>query len=83
MAYGYIPDVGVIHSRTRGGGLVFDIADVFKPALALQQSSVAMCKNFEPNEIRNEVIVDANRLQIRKRIQELLIRIFPGSDKGQ
>jgi CRISPR-associated protein Cas1 len=81
MAYGYVPDVGVIHSRTRGGGLVFDIADVFKPALSLMQSSVAGLKKVDPNKVRGEVLVDSNRLQLRKRIQELLIRVFPGADK--
>lgn len=32
---GYEPGLGVVHSRTAGGGLVFDIADVYKPAMTL------------------------------------------------
>lgn len=76
LHYGYVPDVGIIHSRTRGGGLVFDIADVFKPALVLQQSAFAGVRNVSPDQIRMEVLTDANRMQLKKRIHELLKRLF-------
>lgn len=32
---GLDPDIGVLHGRTQGGGLVFDVADIFKPYMSL------------------------------------------------
>lgn len=77
LQYGYVPDVGVIHSRTKGGGLVFDVADVFKPALTLMQSAFAGIKNATPNQIRMEVLADSDRLKLKKRVRELLAELFP------
>jgi CRISPR-associated protein Cas1 len=35
---GYDLDVGLLHGRSKGGGLVFDLADVFKPTYSLELS---------------------------------------------
>jgi CRISPR-associated protein Cas1 len=33
---GFDPNIGILHGRTKGGGLAYDIADVVKPVLALE-----------------------------------------------
>ena len=52
---GYEPDVGVLHGRSKGGGLVFDIADIFKPVLSMELSFKNIGKsNHEIRKLYNE-----------------------------
>ena len=55
-ARGFDPNIGIIHGQTRGGGLVFDIADVYKPALSLVPALLGSAATWTPGRIKKEVL---------------------------
>lgn len=53
---GYDQDVGVIHGQTKGGGLVFDVADVIKPLLCIEGSSLAVKYHKDVKTMKQEFL---------------------------
>ena len=51
---GYDPNIGVLHGRTKGGGLSYDLADIAKPVIALNLSFCAIKENWSLTEIKNQ-----------------------------
>ena len=51
---GYDPNIGVLHGRTKGGGLSYDLADVVKPVIALNLSFIAAKEKWSLTEIKNQ-----------------------------
>lgn len=64
-ALGLDPNIGVIHGQNRGGGLVFDIADIFKPVASLQLS-FSLPENLEPNLIKREFLNKIDEMCVQK-----------------
>ena len=52
---GYDPNIGVLHGRTKGGGLSYDLADVVKPVVALNLSFIALKEEWSLNEIKTNL----------------------------
>ena len=50
---GYDPNIGVLHGRTKGGGLSYDLADVVKPVVALHLSFIALKEALSLIEIKS------------------------------
>lgn len=70
------PNVGIIHGQTRGGGLVFDLADIYKPVLTLKTALLGTAEGWEPGKIKNKIIQDAARLNILEDMCDFLGGIF-------
>ena len=51
---GYDPNIGVLHGRTKGGGLSYDLADVVKPVVALALSFQAVKEEWSLTEIKKQ-----------------------------
>jgi len=49
---GYDPNIGVLHGRTKGGGLSYDLADIVKPVIALELSFKAIKEDWSLTEIK-------------------------------
>lgn len=50
---GFDPNLGLIHGRTKGGGLCYDLADVIKPVLALELAFEAHSKAQDLSEVKS------------------------------
>ena len=59
---GFDPNIGILHGRTRGGGLCYDLADIIKPLLAL-------CDSFDA--IKNEKSMTDMKKFFLERVVEL------------
>lgn len=55
---GYDPNIGILHGRTKGGGLAYDLADIIKPIVALVPSFVARYKSLKLAQIKSNFISD-------------------------
>ena len=53
---GLDPNLGFIHGHNRGGGLIFDVADVFKPALSLELSFKSLANGDSVNTMKRQFI---------------------------
>lgn len=47
---GFDPNIGLMHGTNRGGGLIFDIADLIKSACSVKVSAQATAMGLSPNE---------------------------------
>lgn len=74
---GYDPDLGVIHGQTKGGGLVYDLADVWKPIIALYPGLLHMSTNENrPNIIRAEFLNKIMKFDVLGEMTKVLKEIF-------
>ena len=73
---GYDSDLGIIHGINRGGGLCYDIADVYKPILILEQSIIHSLKESKPKEIREQLLEDIMEFDLIDKQIKLLERLF-------
>ena len=73
---GYDPNIGVLHGRTKGGGLSYDLADVVKPVIALDLSFVALKKGWSLTEIKNRFMRLTLDLDILSYLLKTLNKIF-------
>lgn len=77
---GYDPNIGVLHGRTKGGGLSYDLADVFKPILALVPSFIAQQRMMNLKQMKNEFISDVVRFEILDYLIKTLEMMFPKNE---
>lgn len=73
---GYDPNIGILHGRTRGGGLSYDIADVFKPVLALVPSFEAIRMEKSVGKIKADFLNDIYRFGTIDLCIKLITNLF-------
>jgi CRISPR/Cas system-associated endonuclease Cas1 len=78
---GFDPNIGVLHGRTKGGGLSYDLADVVKPILALVPSFIARQRLYNLKQIKADFISDVIRFEIIDYLIKTLTLMFPKDDK--
>ena len=67
---GYDPNIGVLHGRTKGGGLSYDLADIVKPVIALSLSFQAIKEEWSLTEIKKSIY----EISFRNRCLKLFIK---------
>jgi CRISPR-associated protein Cas1 len=78
---GYDPNIGILHGQTRGGGLVFDLADVFKPLVTLGPSFKAAAERQSANHLKAAILGAINRNGIVDKMVGLLTELFGDTRK--
>ena len=73
---GYDPNVGVLHGRTKGGGLCYDLADVIKPVLALEGAFEAIANSYSLSEIKNKFMTKVRELDVLDYLVQALNATF-------
>lgn len=73
---GYDPNIGVLHGRTRGGGLSYDLADVVKPVIALNLSFIASKEQWSLSEIKNHFMILVLEIDVLNYLLKTLNEIF-------
>ncbi len=64
----------VMHGKTRRGGLVFDVADLFKDALVLPLAFKAAFEGYKDQQFRDELIETCQTQEVMDRIIEIIIK---------
>ena len=77
---GYDPNIGVLHGRTKGGGLSYDLADVVKPVIALNLSFVALKEEWSLKEIKNHFMKLTLEIDVLNYLNKTLNEIFRKDD---
>jgi CRISPR-associated protein Cas1 len=67
----------VMHGKTRRGGLVFDVADLFKDALVLPLAFKAAFAGYKDQPFRDELIETCQTQEVMDRIIEIIIKAVP------
>ncbi len=73
---GYDPNVGVLHGRTKGGGLCYDLADIIKPVLALEGAFEAISFSYSLKEIKERFMSKVRELDVLDYLVEALNETF-------
>ena len=73
---GYDPNIGILHGRTKGGGLSYDLADVVKPVIALDLSFQAMKEGWSLTEIKKEFMKLVLEIDVLNFLLKTLSEIF-------
>ena len=73
---GYDPNIGVLHGRTKGGGLSYDLADVVKPIIALELSFEAIKEGWSLTEIKNKFMKKVLKIDALNYLLKTLNEIF-------
>lgn len=64
----------VMHGKTRRGGLVFDVADLFKDALVLPLAFKAAFEGYKDQRFRDELIETCQTQEVMDRIIEIITK---------
>jgi CRISP-associated protein Cas1 len=80
---GFDPNIGILHGRTKGGGLSYDLADIVKPILALVPSFISRQKSYTLSKIKSEFILDVIRFDIIDYLIKTLEMLFPKEQKEE
>ena len=73
---GYDPNIGVLHGRTKGGGLSYDLADIVKPVIALELSFQSMKEGWSLTEVKNQFMKLVLEIDILNYLLKTLNEIF-------
>lgn len=73
---GFNPNIGILHGQNRGGGPIFDIADLIKPTCSLRTSIDACLLNLSENEIKSKVLTAFAENNFQKRLIALIVEIY-------
>lgn len=73
---GYDPNIGVLHGRTKGGGLSYDLADVVKPVIALDLSFQAIKEGWDLMKMKNQFMKLVLEIDVLKYLLNTLNEIF-------
>lgn len=71
---GLDPNIGVLHGKNRGGGLVFDISDVYKPWISL--SFCFEAKSLDASLLKREFSARCYKMGLQDRTIDLLRRLY-------
>jgi CRISPR-associated protein Cas1 len=81
---GYDPNIGILHGRTKGGGLAYDLADIYKPLLALWDAFEAIKLNRSLGEMKSiffSRVVECDVLEFCIQTLNLALRDVNKSDE--
>ena len=78
---GYDPNIGILHGRTKGGGLSYDLADVVKPVIALNLSFEALKEGWSLTEIKDHFIQLVLKIDVLDYLLKTLNEIFKKKEK--
>ena len=73
---GYDPNIGVLHGRTKGGGLSYDLADIVKPVIALELSFQAIREGWNLTEIKNQFMKIVLEIDVLNYLLKTLNEVF-------
>lgn len=73
---GYDQNLGILHGQRRGGGLVFDLADVYKPVVTLVTAFVGASRGYSANRMKAEVLSDVQNFGVVDHMIDLLSTLF-------
>lgn len=73
---GYDPNIGVLHGRTKGGGLSYDIADIVKPIIALELSFQAVKEGWSLTEIKKQFMKLVLEIDVLNYLLKTLNEVF-------
>ena len=73
---GYDPNIGVLHGRTKGGGLSYDLADIVKPVIALGLSFQAIKEEWSLTEIKNQFMKLVLEIDVLNYLLKTLNEVF-------
>lgn len=73
---GYDPNLGVVHGENRGGGLVFDLADVWKPAVTLELAFICNAARHDTNKMKALFISRMRETRAAEGIEKCLKGIY-------
>ncbi|MDE0118852.1 MAG: CRISPR-associated endonuclease Cas1 [Bdellovibrionales bacterium] len=73
---GYDPNIGVLHGRTKGGGLSYDLADIVKPIVALELSFQAIKEEWSLTEIKNQFMKLVLEIDVLNYLLKTLKEVF-------
>lgn len=73
---GYDPNLGVIHGENRGGGLVFDLADIWKPAITLELSFISNAAGHDVNKMKALFIARTRETRAAEGIESTLKGLY-------
>ena len=79
---GYDPNIGILHGRTKGGGLSYDLADVVKPVIALALSFQAVKENWSLTEIKNHFMSKVLKIDVLNYLLKTLNEAFKEGDRN-
>ena len=77
---GYDPNIGVLHGRTKGGGLSYDLADVVKPVIALVLSFEAIKNEWNLTEIKSHFMNLVLEIDVLNYLLKTLTEVFKKDD---
>jgi CRISP-associated protein Cas1 len=73
---GYDPNIGILHGRTKGGGLCYDLADIIKPVLALVPSFKARQEEKSLKKIKSDFIAKTIEYDVISYLIKTLCLVF-------
>ncbi|MFZ3229000.1 MAG: CRISPR-associated endonuclease Cas1 [Pseudobdellovibrio sp.] len=73
---GYDPNIGILHGRTKGGGLCYDLADIVKPILALELSFESMSQQLNMKDLKSEFMAKVRELDVISYLVDSLTYAF-------
>lgn len=79
---GYDQNLGILHGQRKGGGLVFDLADVYKPVVTLMNAFVGASKGHSAGRMKAEVLADVQRFKVVDQMVDLLSQLFAVDGSG-
>lgn len=77
---GYDPNIGILHGRTKGGGLSYDLADIVKPVIALSLSFQAVKESWSLTEIKDQFMRIVLEIDVLSYLLRSLNEIFKKDD---
>lgn len=77
---GYDPNIGVLHGRTKGGGLSYDLADVVKPVIALSLSFQAIKEEWSLTEMKHQFMKLVLEIDVLNYLLKTLNEVFKKDD---
>jgi CRISPR-associated protein Cas1 len=73
---GFDPNMGIMHGNNRGGGLIFDIADLIKGVCSVRLSASAIRQGLSENQLKASVIQTYKDHGFQKKCIATLTKIY-------
>lgn len=78
---GFNPNIGIMHGQNRGGGMIFDIADLIKPVCSVEVAAEACKAKYSTNELKASVISTFKRNNCGSKIIKAIRDIYDLDNK--
>lgn len=76
ISLGFNPNLGIIHGPNRGGGLIFDVADLIKPVLAVRLAIEASRAGWTENQLKANILERYRDGGYQRRLVDVLTGIY-------